>query len=280
MPEILIADEAGACFGVERALKMVREEARASEGPFHTLGPLIHNPGVVAELEDLGVTVVDDVDVEPQATIVLRTHGVPPELEERARATGARVLDATCPFVKRVHRAVARLESEGYQVLVVGEKGHPEVEGTLGYAKNAIVVESADALAELELPRKVGVVVQTTQSKALLREVVARLVGKADELHVVDTICEATAGHQDACARLARMVDVMIVVGGKTSANTTHLADISRCTCPRTHHIETPDELLAAWFVGAQRIGITAGASTPASHIEAVRARIQELVEG
>lgn len=279
MPEILIADEAGACFGVERALKMVREAATEATGPLHTLGPLIHNPSVVAELEGLGVTVVEDVDVEADSTLVLRTHGVPPALEEAARATGATVIDAACPFVKRVHRAAARLVREGYQVVVVGEPGHPEVEGTVGYAPGALVAENVEALAALELPRKVGIVVQTTQSKALLREMVASLVGRVDELHVVDTICEATAGHQDACARLAKTVDVMVVVGGKSSANTTHLADISRAICPKTHHIEVPDELEAAWFAGASRIGITAGASTPASQIEAVRARIAELVE-
>lgn len=280
MPEILIADEAGACFGVERALEMVRQAAAQGTGQLHTMGPLIHNPSVVSELEGLGVTVVDDVSVEPGSTLVLRTHGVPPQVEETARATGAQVLDATCPFVKRVHRAVARLEREGYQVLIVGEPGHPEVEGTRGYAPHALVAENAQALAGVELPRKVGVVVQTTMSKAVLREVVACLVGRVDELHLIDTICEATAGHQDACARLARTVDVMVVVGGRNSANTTHLADISRSICPKTYHIEMAGELVPAWFEGAQRIGITAGASTPASHIESVRARIAQIVEG
>ncbi len=280
MPEVIIADEAGACYGVERALRLVSEAAEGTGGAIHTLGPLIHNPSVVSSLEERGVTVVFDPAVEAGSTLVLRTHGVTPQVEQAARNAGATVLDATCPFVKRAHRAAERLEREGYQVIVVGERGHPEVEGTVGHAPTSTVVTSARELDSLELSRKVGVVVQTTQSKDNLRAVVSALVGRVDELLVVDTICEATAGHQEACARLARAVDAMVVIGGRNSANTTHLADIARTHCPATHHIETPDELEAAWLVGAERIGITAGASTPASQIEEVRRAICELMEG
>lgn len=279
MAQVIVADEAGACYGVERALQMVRDAAEASDGPIHTLGPLIHNPLVVADLERRGVTVVDGPQVEAGSTLVLRTHGVTPQVKEAALAAGARVLDATCPFVMRAHRAAARLTRDGYQVLIVGEDGHPEVEGTRGHAPDALVVGSPDDLAGVELGRKVGIVVQTTQSEANLRAVVGALVGRVDELLLVDTICEATAGHQGACERLSKTVDVMVVVGGKNSANTTHLADISRACCPRTHHIEGPDELEASWFAGAQRIGITAGASTPAEHINAVREAICALAE-
>ena len=279
MAQVVVAEQAGACYGVERALQMVREAAAAPhQGPIHTLGPLIHNPTVVRELAEAGVTVVEDAHVEPNSTLVLRTHGVTPQVEEEARAAGAQVLDATCPFVKRAHRAAQRLEREGYQVLVVGETGHPEVEGTVGHAPTATVVGSAAELDGITLARKVGVVVQTTQAEANLRAVVAALVGRADEIRVIDTICEATSGHQGACAKLAREADVMVVIGGRNSANTTHLSDIARELCPRTHHIETPDELEAAWFEGAALVGITAGASTPASQIEAVRTTIEQLV--
>ena len=280
MAEVIIAEEAGACYGVERALELVRTAAAEATGPIHTLGPLIHNPAVVAELEASGVTVVDSPVVPAGETLVLRTHGVPPEVERAAREAGATVIDATCPFVRRAHRAAERLEREGYQVLVIGERGHPEVEGTVGHAPGATVVGSAAELEGLELSRKVGVVVQTTQSEANVRAVVGALIGRVDELRLVDTVCEATAGHQGACMRLAETVDVMVVVGGRTSANTTHLAELSRERCERTHHVEGADELEAAWFAGASRIGITAGASTPASQIEAVRARVTELAEG
>ncbi len=278
MADVRIAEHAGACFGVERALNMAHELAREAGGRAHTLGPLIHNPLVVRELADEGIGVVRDAgDVGVGDVLLLRTHGVAPEVARRARETGARVEDATCPFVKKVHRYVERLEAEGYQVLVVGEQGHPEVEGTLGHAKDAVVVGSGAELAGLRLSRKVGVVVQTTLARSVLREVVSELVGRCEELRVVDTICEATRERQQAAAELAATSDVMVVVGGRNSANTTHLHDICAAACMATHHVESADELEPAWFAGARSVGITAGASTPAAHIEAVRTRVEQL---
>lgn len=278
MATVTVAREAGACFGVERALKMVRECAEQATGAVHTLGPLIHNPQVVAELEAAGVTVVDSPDVAPDATLFLRTHGVTREVEEAARATGAEVNDATCPFVKRVHRAVERLARDGYQVVVVGESGHPEVEGTASRADGVLVIGAADEVADASLGKKVGVVVQTTMARSVLREVVDELIGRVEELCLIDTICEATSTRQLAAAELASESDVMVVIGGRNSANTTHLADICREFCERTVHIETADELVPSLFEGAERIGITAGASTPQDQIEAVRAAIEDLV--
>lgn len=278
MAEIRIASEAGACYGVERALQMVEAAADERDVRVHTLGPLIHNPRVVAGLEARGVTVVSSPEEAAGDALLLRTHGVTPDEEARARALCSRVLDATCPFVKKVHLAAQRLSSEGYQVVVVGEAGHPEVEATLPHAPGAVVVGSAEQAAALPHARKVGVVVQTTARRALLAEVVGALLGVAEEVRVINTICEATAGHQAAADELAREADVMVVIGGRISANTTRLAEISAARCPRTHHVEGADELLPEWFEGADVIGITAGASTPASQIEAVRERIAELV--
>ena len=278
MPEIRVASEAGACYGVERALQMVEAAASESSVAVRTLGPLIHNPRVVAELAEKGVTVVDSPEQAAGDALLLRTHGVTPDEEGRARRLCARVLDATCPFVKKVHLAAERLSADGYQVVVVGEAGHPEVEATLPHAPGAVVVGSADEARALPHVRKIGVVVQTTARRALLAEVVSELLGIAEEVHVVNTICEATSGHQAAADELAAKADVMVVIGGRNSANTTRLAEISAARCPRTHHIEGADELEAAWFEGAALIGITAGASTPASQIEAVRERIGELV--
>ena len=270
MAQIIIAEEAGACYGVERALELVLSASESVEGPLHTLGPLIHNPLVVKDLEKRGVTVVEDAsEVEPGSTLVLRTHGVTPKVKDAALSAGAKVIDAPCPFVLR----------DGYQVLIVGEAGHPEVEGTLGHAESAVVVGSPEEASQLELSKKVGIVVQTTQSKENLLGVISALVGRTEELRLIDTICEATSGHQGACERLSKRVDVMIVIGGRNSANTTHLADIARKNCPRTHHIERDDELEPSWFDGAELIGVTAGASTPARQIESVRSRIQAILE-
>lgn len=285
MPQIEIAEQAGACYGVERALKMVREAVAQAQGEgkakaeVHTLGPLIHNPQVVAELEAQGVTVVDSPAQKPGSTLVMRTHGVTPQVEQAARDAGVQILDATCPYVKKAHVAAERLAREGYQVIIVGEKGHPEVEGTLGHAPEALVINDAAELDGLEVARRVGVVVQTTQTRACLEAVVARLLGMAEETRVINTICDATTERQNAAAELAARASVMVVIGGRNSANTTHLAEICAAHCPQTHHIETADELDASWFAGAELVGITAGASTPGEQIESVRARIQELVQ-
>ena len=179
-PQIRIAEEAGACYGVERALQMVESAAAEGVGSVHTLGPLIHNPRVIAELAAQGVDAVESPEEAAGDTLLLRTHGTVPEEEARARDLCARVLDATCPFVKKVHQAAERLSREGYQVVVVGEAGHPEVEATLPHAPGAVVVGSAEEAAALPHVRKVGVVVQTTARRALLAEVVSELLGVAD----------------------------------------------------------------------------------------------------
>lgn len=275
---IQIASEAGACYGVERALRMVEDAAKTSPVPVHTLGPLIHNPRVVADLALKGVTVVDSPEESAGDTLLLRTHGVTPNEERRARELCHDVLDATCPFVKKVHLAASRLYREGYQVVVVGEAGHPEVEATLPHAPGAVVVGDASEAADLPVCKKVGVVVQTTQSRSNLEHVVSALLGRAEEVRVVNTICDATSGHQGACAELAARADVMIVIGGRISANTKRLTEIAAELCPRTYHIEGADELDPSWLDRAGLIGITAGASTPASQIDAVRSAIEAAI--
>ncbi len=275
---IEIASEAGACYGVERALRMVEAAAKTSTVPVHTLGPLIHNPRVVDDLAAKGVTVVASPEESAGDTLLLRTHGVTPEEERRARELCHDVLDATCPFVKKVHLAASRLYREGYQVVVVGEAGHPEVEATLPHAPGAVVVGDVPKAEELPFCKKIGVVVQTTQSRSNLQHVVSALLDRAEEVRVVNTICDATSGHQGACAELAARADVMIVIGGRISANTKRLAEIAAELCPRTYHIEGADELDPSWLVGAGLIGITAGASTPASQIDAVRRAIEAAI--
>lgn len=275
---IQIASEAGACYGVERALRMVEDAAKTSPVPVHTLGPLIHNPRVVADLALKGVTVVDSPEESAGDTLLLRTHGVTPNEERRARKLCHDVLDATCPFVKKVHLAASRLYREGYQVVVVGEAGHPEVEATLPHAPGAVVVGDASEVSDLPACKKIGVVVQTTQSRSNLERVVSALLGRAEEVRVVNTICDATSGHQGACAELAARADVMIVIGGRISANTKRLTEIAAELCPRTYHIEGADELDPSWLDGAGLIGITAGASTPASQIDAVRSAIEASI--
>lgn len=277
MPTITVADHAGACYGVQRALELVQKVAQQATGPVHTLGPLIHNPQVVEGLANQGVAVVDDVPTQAGSTLVLRTHGVVPQVEQAARDFGLDVVDATCPYVKRVHHAAERLQELGYQVLVVGEAGHPEVEAILGHAPGAQAVASVEQLDGLELGRRVGVVVQTTQAKTTLDAVISELTSRVPEVCVVNTICEATSERQQAARKLAAASDVMVVIGGRNSANTTRLAKICLSSCARTHHIETCDELSASWFEGASSIGVTAGASTPTAQIDELVSRIESL---
>lgn len=278
--DIEVARYAGVCYGVERALGMAEKAADEARKPVNTLGPLIHNPLVVNDLESIGVGTASNVSEVAVGTLIIRAHGVVPSVVEDARTRGLDVLDATCPYVKKVHNAAERLVREGYQLIVVGESGHPEVEGIMGHAgDDAHVVSVPGDLDAIDLSRKVGVVVQTTQTPGALADVVAELSKRTMDLRVINTICSATQERQDSAAELARRVDAMIVVGGKNSGNTRRLAEICTAACPKTHHIEDASEIEAAWFDGVSHIGVTAGASTPASHIERALVRMRSLLE-
>lgn len=277
---IEVASHAGVCYGVERALKLAAHAAESARGSVTTLGPLIHNPIVVRDLESAGVKGAQTVDEVESGTLIIRAHGVVPQVIDQARAKGLEVLDATCPYVKKVHMAAEKLVREGYQLIVVGESGHPEVEGILGHAGDAAhVVSTPHDLDGVDLARKVGVVVQTTQTPANLAAIVSALALRTMDLRVVNTICSATQERQDSAAELASRADVMIVTGGKNSGNTRRLAEICMDRCPRTHHIEDSSEIQRTWFEGVALVGITAGASTPGAHIDAALACINRLLE-
>lgn len=275
---IRVAEHAGACYGVNRALELARRCALEHAEPVHTLGPLIHNPIVVEELAEQGVGLSQSLDEIDRGSVIIRSHGVVPLVIEDARARGLSVVDATCPYVKKVHKAASNLVHEGYDLIIVGESGHPEVEGIVGHAEGkAHVVASPQDLDGLTLGKRVGVVVQTTQTAANLSAVVAALAPLVSELRVVNTICAATSERQRAAASLASEADIMIVVGGKNSGNTRRLSQICHAACPKTHHIEDAAELDRSWFDGARLIGITAGASTPQAHIERVVSAIERM---
>ena len=277
---IEVASHAGVCYGVERALKLAAHAAESARGSVTTLGPLIHNPIVVRDLESAGVKGAQTVDEVESGTLIIRAHGVVPQVIDQARAKGLEVLDATCPYVKKVHMAAEKLVREGYQLIVVGESGHPEVEGILGHAGDAAhVVSTPRDLDGVDLARKVGVVVQTTQTPANLAAIVSALALRTMDLRVVNTICSATQERQDSAAELASRADVMIIIGGKNSGNTRRLAEICMDRCPRTHHIEDSSEIQRTWFEGVALVGVTAGASTPAAHIDASLACMNRLLE-
>lgn len=274
--KVVVARHAGICYGVERALKMAAEAATTTDR-VATLGPLIHNPQAVAALQERGVGVASSLDEIEQGTVVIRSHGVDPAVIEQAEQKGLAVVDATCPFVRAAHTCAAELAASGYAVVIVGESDHPEVEGILAHAGGEAVIVERAADLPARLPRRIGVVVQTTQQLDTLRDVVDDLLPRTAELRVCNTICSATAKRQTAAAELAEEVDVIVVVGGHNSGNTTRLTEICRARNPRTHHVETAAELDPAWFKGASVVGVTAGASTPDEQIQGVISAIESI---
>ncbi|MEK7802868.1 MAG: 4-hydroxy-3-methylbut-2-enyl diphosphate reductase, partial [Deltaproteobacteria bacterium] len=273
-----IAKNAGFCFGVKRAINMAEECASDSEEHIHTLGPIIHNPQVVQELEKKGIAAVNTVDDIDSGAVIIRSHGVTLQEMEHVKEKGLKVVDATCPFVKKAHEYVELLTKEGYSIVVVGDKEHPEVKGILSYGgKDIVAAGSVDELRGMPRRKKIGIVAQTTQSLQNLQAIVTFCVARASEIKIFNTICNATSVRQDESTKLAGEVGCVIVVGGKNSANTNRLADICRKIQPKTYHIETPEELKKSWFEGIKRVGITAGASTPNWLIESVTETIKRL---
>ena len=273
--EILLADKAGFCFGVKRAINTAFDAAH--KGRVFCLGPLIHNPQEVERLNRAGVATVEDFSsLKPGDSLIIRSHGVPPRVLTQAREKKLNIIDLTCPFVGKAQRDAEALKKEGYQVVVVGEKKHPEVQSILGYAgDNAVVVETAQDVDGYEFQSRLGIVAQTTQSYSNFSEIVLKLLRISKELKVFNTICSSTKERQDAARILAGQVDVMLVVGGRNSANTSRLADLCKQEGKHTYHIELADEIRPEWLKGAKRVGVTAGASTPDWVVEGV---IEKLI--
>jgi 4-hydroxy-3-methylbut-2-en-1-yl diphosphate reductase len=275
--EIILAKRAGFCFGVKRATQMAFEAAK-EEGDTFTLGPIIHSPQVVQKLEDMGVKVRKDLAGLSDATIIIRSHGVASEELEEAVRKELEIVDATCPFVKKAQEHVKSLSQAGYDVVVVGDADHPEVQGIVSYASgNVHVVGSGEEASRLPRMSKIGVVAQTTQSFENLQNVVLECLVRGGEIRVFNTICDATAVRQEEAKELAKQVDCMIVIGGYNSANTKRLTEVCTELQPQTFHIETAQDLEAAWFESVDRVGVTAGASTPKWLIDEVVDRIKQI---
>lgn len=275
--KVYLADKAGFCFGVKRAISTAFEAAAG--GNVYCLGPLIHNPQEVERLRQAGVKTVEDfTSLRPGDFLIIRSHGVPPRVLVQASERGLQIIDLTCPFVGKAQRDAESLHKEGYQVVVVGEKKHPEVQSILGYAgDNAVVVETAEDVENLSLLSRVGIVAQTTQSYSNFSEIVLKLLSLSKELKVFNTICNSTKERQDAARLLAGQVDVMLVVGGRNSANTSRLVSVCRKEGKPTYHIEVADEIRPDWLEGATTVGVTAGASTPDWVVEGV---LKKLADG
>ena len=267
----------GFCFGVAITVKKPEEAVERLGGGVTTLGHVVHNPQMVAQLEAKGLknaSSVEDIDTK---TMFVRAHGLPVEVLDRAKERGLTVIDATCPMVTKIHVQAEKLRDEGYKIVVVGDPTHPEVKGTLSHVPGAWCITSADDVAALPRASRVGVVVQSTWNGPGFSEIVRKLSEKYYEVRAVNTICTDTKNRQSEVETLSREVDVMVVVGGKTSANTKHLAELAAMNGARAYHIEGPDELRAEWFAGAGTAGLMSGASTPGWLVDRVADRMDEL---
>lgn len=307
MVDILRASEMGFCMGVRRAVQIMETEA-TPERPVYSVGEIVHNPHVVRGLEAAGVHQLpgpDEVEGDigaatagrvKQGRVAITAHGVGERVVKELESTGLEIVDTTCPIVTRAQRYGQKFVRDGWHVLIFGDPGHKEVRGIVGWTfgvnngRNATIVERSDLeylrkfVEEFPggFPSKVGVMAQTTHKMEDFAKFVANLMliqrDHNFEYHVVNTLCHATTGQQEAAATLAREVDVMVVVGGRKSANTRHLKEVCQEQGTRAYHIEGADELEASWFEGIERIGLTAGASTPDYSIDGVEARIRELL--
>jgi 4-hydroxy-3-methylbut-2-enyl diphosphate reductase len=279
--QVLLAEEYGFCFGVERAVEMV-EDALSQGARVRTLGPLIHNTQEIQRLESHGVATIDSpADVEGEVTAVIRAHGVTPQVQRELEARASQVVDATCPFVTKVQKLAERAAAEGRDVVIVGNPDHPEMIGVVGYAPaNSHVVRDASEVANLPALRAPLVVSQTTIKLNTFLEAAEAVRAKSDsEPQIVNTICSATRDRQDAARALAGQVEAFYVIGGKHSSNSLKLLSVCKEQCERSFLIETPEEIDAGDLRGVARVGVTAGASTPNWLIEQVVARLREIGE-
>ena len=266
--EIVIARHSGFCEGVERAFRIALDNSRAGK-PVFMLGNLVHNKQVVEKLTSQGVktvTALSEIPANTDGILLISAHGVPPEIYEAAKHLKLKVIDTTCPWVKKAQKIAKELTDEGRLVIIVGDQGHPEVKALVGWSGGkGIVVEKEADLARLGLTpgSKVGLLAQTTQSEKHFAQMVAAVKKLAADVKEFDTICGATTKRQDTAIELAKQVDLMLVIGDTMSANTKRLTELCTKTGTETHQIQTVQELESGWLTGKKKVGVTAGASTP-----------------
>jgi 4-hydroxy-3-methylbut-2-enyl diphosphate reductase len=272
----------GFCWGVRRAISMM-EKAASERGQIISLGPIVHNPQVVAALAEKGVQVASSIDGVSGTAVAIGAHGVGPNVLEEAKAKGLEIIDTTCPIVARSQRWAKKMAESGFSVVVYGDADHREVKGVLSWAQGKGIAATEDSVHSLppELLSRVAIIPQTTQSPArfaaFMGHLLSERLAQISELQVVNTLCNVTAGQQAAARELAQEVELMLVIGGHNSANSRHLAEVCRGAGVETHHIETAAELEEQWLIGRERVGVTAGASTPDWAAEEVVRCMREL---
>jgi len=282
MKTITVAKSAGFCFGVKRAIDMVYAQADNTECPIYTYGPIIHNEEVVKDLASKGVKVIhnlDEIDDRKKGIVIIRSHGVEKNIYEKIEQKECKIIDATCPFVLKIHKIVEKYSKEGYHIVIIGNNNHPEVEGIKGWCNpsETIVIENTEEADNFEInPEiKVCIVSQTTFNNNKFKELVEIIQKKGYNIIVLNTICNATEERQTEAKKLAEASDVMIVIGGKQSSNTQKLFEISKKECENTYYIQTINDLDLSKLSHTHNVGITAGASTPNNIIEEVQTNVR-----
>jgi len=277
--EVIVADNAGFCFGVKRAIKMANDTLDGAGSAVKSLGSLIHNPQVVSSFHKRGLEVVADLDqVSSDETVVIRSHGVGPEMKDQAVRRGLKIVDTTCPFVTKAQQYAAKLIEDGYKVVMIGDRNHPEVIGVVAHTDNkAIVLDTVEEAEKLKFIPRMGVVFQTTHAIGHVQEVVGALLKRGKEVRVFNTLCGATTSMQKTAIELAGEVEGMVIVGGRQSANTAQLTEVCRRVNPRVLQVESAEEIEDGWFTGLTRVGVSAGASTPDEVIAEVVDRITRI---
>ena len=283
MGELTIAKSAGFCFGVTRAVNMVYEAIEKENVPIYTYGPIIHNDEVVKDMEKNGVTVINDLDElssHEKGVMIIRSHGISKAEYDRIKNCGFEVLNATCPFVSKIHRYVEDYSSKGYDIIIVGSPKHPEVCGIKGWADEKCHVTIINSPEDAEnymknSTKKLCIVSQTTFNYNKFQDIVEIIAKKGYDITVLNTICNATEVRQTEARNIAKTVDAMIVIGGRNSSNTQKLYDISKQECENTYYIQTSDEMDYTQIRSNNNVGITAGASTPNNIIEEVSKNVR-----
>ncbi len=279
--EVILAKTAGFCFGVKRAVDRVYEQVDSGKKNVYTFGPIIHNEAVVGDLEEKGIHVLhttEELEQLEKGTVVIRSHGVSREIYELMERKGLEIIDATCPFVKKIHRIAAESSEKGNTVVIVGSREHPEVQGITGWCRGPVcVVENQQEAEELSLSpgTPVTIVSQTTFNYNKFKDIVEIISKKGYNSSVVNTICNATQERQVEAREIASKVDAMIVIGGRNSSNTQKLFEICKKECESTYYIQTFKDLTEQNFQTVRTVGITAGASTPNNIIEEVHTNVR-----
>jgi len=279
--DVTVAKTAGFCFGVKRAVEKVYEQIEKGKTPIYTFGPIIHNEEVVRDLEERGVKVLETAEELRQLTdgvVVIRSHGVGKDIYDILEKNGIEIIDATCPFVKKIHRIVSEQNENGRRVIIVGNGKHPEVEGIKGWGNDdTLVIETAEEFEKLQISdgEKLCIVAQTTFNYNKFQDLVEKISKTRYDILVLNTICNATQERQVEARRIASEVDALIVVGGETRSNTQKLYEICRRECKETYYIQTLKDFKPEKAGSVRSVGITAGASTPNQIIEEVHTNVR-----